>query len=107
LEWRDLFWTELILAEYAAHRSTLRGQSLRAQGCVKAIHSLKLAALRISYALAYMEHMAHVHKIRVDPKEMSANRHKYYGPGHPFTLLYPYLDPEKVYVYYDAYPVMD
>jgi len=51
-----------------------------------------------------MERVAEANILDLNFKEILSNRHKSYGPDHPFTLIDPYVNPTKLRIYLDLYP---
>ena len=67
--------------------------------------SLVTRSQYVSTVLCDLEHRAQLGGFTYGKlEELAANRHKYYGPGHLWTWIHPYLDPAKLHVYLDCYP---
>ena len=118
MEVRDLVWIELILVEYAGstvqvaletarHKPPSFSREKIAQFNRARALKLDLAAVSkdVSILLRNLELCAQRRGFsREKFEEIVANRHKRYGPDHPWTWIRPYLDPAKLHVYLDCYP---
>ena len=79
--------------------------------CARAIHQLKLLSVTISHALDYMDHVAagigRRFRRDVSLKNIVSNRFDAYHEGHPVRLIRPYLDDDKLAIYFDVFPGLD
>ena len=88
------FWASIIDMEttrYDQSRVLCLDLVTRARYASNVLRDLEHRAPRSGFTYAKLE-------------ELTANRHKYYGPDHPWTWIRPYLDPAKLHVYLDCYP---
>ena len=104
LELRDRLWVGMILLEYSTYWSVLPREHPHRRETALALHKMKLLSQSITCALWYMEGVAEANLLDLDFKEIVSNRHKGYGPDHPFTLIDPYVNPTKLRIYLDLYP---
>ena len=105
LDLRDRTLIELISVERSVYMCDMHRLLEKKKGLLKDIHEFKLHTQRITYALEYVTREAQANGLCVDLEEIASRRHKSYGENHPVILIRPYLNLEKLHVYYlDLYP---
>ena len=118
MEVRDLIWIKLILVENAGYTAQVDLETARFkprsfytekidQFNRARTSKLELAALSkgVSIILRNLELCARRWGFPHEKfGELLANRHKCYGPDHPWTWIRPYLDPAQLHVYLGCYP---
>ena len=108
LDLRDRTLIGLILAEHSAYLCSLHRPHERKRAWEKVIHGFKLHTHHITHALEHVKRGAQANGYCVDLEEIASRRHKSYGENHPVTLIRPYLNLERLRVYYlDLYPGLE